>query len=341
MKLAPLDPMRTRATDNGPVDGKRGAYIGFRIRERRRREMLRVAAEVDIGEPGRPVVTMVFLAATILATAVEFGTFGAAPTTSELARAGGAGIGTLATGATWKLLTANLLHANLPHVLMNAFILFLTGRWLEHLVGRWLVAATICWAALLTNVGALFIDVPTVGIGASGVAFGLLGCAIAADPRARTATGVIALQLAVVNVIATFLVPGISIGGHFGGLVAGLLVGWLGFSRRTSEECPAGRSRRVVALLAIAAALPCIVVLALGPARVPGHAREFRSDVLGPLLSRQLAGAKLNTGLKIEEADCRQVGPDDLDYVCALDHDRDALVRFSERDDQWSLRLAE
>ena len=340
MKHTPLDPMRTRATENGPVDGKRGAYIGFMLRERRRRELTRITAEVDIGEPGRPWVTLAFLATTILVTVVEFGTYGAAPSASELSRAGGAGIGALATGATWKLLTANLLHANIAHILMNAFIIFLTGRWLEHLVGRWIVAATICWAALLTNVGALVIDTPTVGIGASGVAFGLLGCAVAVDPRARTATGVIARQLAVVNVIATFLVPGISIGGHLGGLLAGLAIGWLAWTRCTSKEHPAGSARRLVAPVAVAAAVPWMVVLALGPAVLPGDARELRSGMVAHLLSRQLSGAELNTGLEIEDADCEQDGIDELDYTCRLDGDRIAHVRFSARDDQWSLGLA-
>jgi rhomboid protease GluP len=340
MKLRPEDPMRRRATDNGVEDGWRGARIGAEVRDRARREMLRVRAEVDIGEPERPLVTLAFLAAAIVVTFVEFATYGASPTTSELSRAGGAGIGVIATGAWWKLLTANLLHANLAHVAMNAFVLFLMGRWLEHLVGRGLVLATMLWAAMLTNVGALLIDVPSVGIGASGVAFGLIGCAVAVDPRARTAAGVIARQLALLNLITTFLIPGISIGGHLGGFLAGLVIGWLGWRRRPTEAQPAGQRRRAASVIAVVLALPPIVLLAIGPSMLPGEALDARGAIERGLLSRQLSGATLDTGLEIDHADCDWTGGDPLDYACELDG-ADANVRFSERDDQWSLHLGQ
>jgi membrane associated rhomboid family serine protease len=339
MKLRPEDPMRTSATDSGPNDGWRGARIGAEIRDRQRRAMLRVQAAVDVGEPGRPVVTIAFLVLTLAATFAEFAAFGASPTTSELGRAGGAGIGALATGATWKLLTANLLHANLIHVGMNAFIIYLTGRWLEHLVGGRLVAATILWSALATNVGAMFIDVPSVGIGASGVAFGLIGCSIAVDPRAKTAIGVIARQLAIFNIIATFVVPGISIGGHLGGLTAGLLVGWIGWSRKTSEERPAGQVRGRAAVLAIVAALPLVALLAIGPRVLPDEARGARGDLVAPLVERRLNHYEVN-GNRIDQADCEPDAANVVVYRCTVDG-VDVVVRFSRRDDQLSIGVAE
>lgn len=333
--------MRTRATDNGTADGWRGARLGAEARDRRRREATRIAAEVDLGEPGRPVVAFGFLAVALLVTFWEFAAYGTSPTSSELARAGGSGIGSIATGNWWKLLTANLLHGNLPHVALNTFVIVLVGRWLEHLVGHGLVAATIAWSMLLSSVGALVVDVPHVSIGASGVAFGLIGCAVATDPRARTATGVIARQLALVNVIATFLIPGISIGGHLGGLAAGLLVGWIGWSRARSTEHPAGLPRRLVAPAAIVLALPPAALLLAGPQVLPGDAADARASIVAPLLSRQLSGTKLSGGREIDEASCRPAGSGDPALLrCDVDDDV-ALVAFSARDDQWSLRFAE
>lgn len=332
--------MRRRAAEDGvsgEEDGWRGARIGAETRDRQTRAMRAIAADVDIGEPRMPRVVIAFLALTIVATVIEFSSFGASPTTSELSQAGGAGIGAVATGAWWKLLVSNLLHGNIPHLLTNAFVIFLTGRWLEHLAGRTLVLATIGWSAVASGIGSLIIDTPSVGIGASGVAFALVGCAIGIDPKARTATGLIARQLGIVNVVLTFVVPGISIGGHLGGLAAGLAVGFLGWGRTTSEAHPAGRARRPMAVgLAIASLVP-IVVLGVGPSVLPGEAEGFRSSTTAWLLQRQLSGTTLSSGTKIDEAQC-EAGDDVLTYECDTDGDQ-GTVRFSTRDDQWGLRI--
>jgi membrane associated rhomboid family serine protease len=328
-----------RAADdgaNGEEDGWRGARIGAETRDRHQRAMRKIPADVDIGDPGPPRVVIGFLVLAIVATVLEFASFGASPTTSELSQAGGAGIGVVATGAWWKLLVSNLLHGNVAHVAMNVFVIFLTGRWLEHLAGRMLVLATIGWSAVAAGIGSLVVDTPSVAIGASGVAFGLVGCAIGVDPRARTATGLIARQLGIVNVILTFVIPGISIGGHLGGLAAGLAIGFLGWSRTTSEAHPAGRARTPVATsLAIASLVP-IALLAVGPTVLPGEAAGFRGATTSWLLGRQLSGTTLSSGTSIDDAEC-EPGVDELTFECTTDGS-DVRVRFSTRDDQWGLR---
>jgi membrane associated rhomboid family serine protease len=65
-----------------------------------------------------------------------------------------------------------------------------------------------------------------VTAGASGAAFGLVGCAIAGMvlrkmPVLRSNLG----GLLIINLVITFAIPGISIGGHIGGLIAGFLCG--------------------------------------------------------------------------------------------------------------------
>ncbi len=337
MTMRPEDPMQARATDNGVADGWRGARIGAELRDRLRREAGRIPARIDLGEPGHAIAANVFLVLALLATAIEFSTYGTSPSPSELSRAGGAGIGVVATGAWWKLLVSNLLHANLAHVATNAFVIFLTGRWLEHLVGRRIVVATILWSALLAAVGSLVVDTPSVAIGASGVAFGLLGCAVAVDPRAHTAVGVIARQLVAINVVLTFLLPGISIGGHLGGLVAGLAVGTLCWDRTPVDRAhPAGRERRRVAPILVAASLPFIAIAAIGPSVLPGEARTARGNVEAWLLERQLAGAELSSGVTVERASCDPTD-DLLVYACRTDRS-DVVVTFRTRDDQWRLR---
>lgn len=335
MKLRPEDPMRARATDAGVEDGWRGARIGAERRQRLRHEASRLDVEVDIGEPEVPRVVLAFLVLTVLVTLAEFSRFGVSPGVEELARAGGSSIGAVATGAWWKLLVANLLHGNIVHLLMNAFVIYLMGRWLEHLVGGLLIAATIAWSALLASAGSLLLDSASVTIGASGVAFGLVGCAFAIDPRGRTAVGSIARPLLIANVIITFVVPGISIGGHLGGLAAGALVGWIGWDRRIDEQHLAGRPRRAVSGGMLTASLLPIALLAIGPRVLPGEAQALRGRVVAPLLARQLSGAELTGGLSIDEARCTPT-EDPQRYTCTIDG-KQAAVRFADGTDQWSL----
>ena len=338
MRLKPEDPMRTRATDAGVEDGWRGARIGAERRDAERRAATRIPAEIDLGEPEPPWVVIAFLALTVLVSLRGFAMYGMSPTVSELARAGGSSIGAVATGGWWKLLVANLLHANVPHLLMNAFVIYLTGRWLEHLAGRMLVVATILWSMLLASAGSLVLDAASVTIGASGVAFGLVGCAFALDPRARTAVGTIARSLLIVNIVITFIVPGISIGGHLGGLAAGLFVGWIGWRRGADEGSPVGAPRAgvVVALLAVAAV--ATVLLAVGPRWLPNEAADARGRVVAPLLARQLSGSDLSSGRSIDEATCSPTD-DPTVYACDVDGDL-ARAEFDLRDDQWSLAIA-
>lgn len=336
-RVPPRDPMRSSATDNGPTDARDGAWVGARERWRTHQARTRIQAEVDLGEPDRPVVTIAFLVAALALTCWEFSTYGASPTVLELVEAGGASLGALADGGWWKFLTANFLHGGLLHLAMNVFVIYLTGRWLEHLVGRVVVLATVLWSCVLASAGALLVGTADVTIGASGVAFGLVGCAIAADPRARTATGVVARQLGIVNVIGTFLVPGISIGGHLGGLAAGLLVGLVARSRRPSADAAVGRTRNAPALALLILSTVPIVGLALGPDRLPWGFEEPRSTIVAPLLARQMSGATLGNGERLDDASCEPTG-DPLEYRCDIDGSERTAV-FDPDDDQWAVQV--
>ncbi|MCW2923703.1 MAG: rhomboid family intrarane serine protease [Thermoleophilia bacterium] len=328
--------MRARATENGPADGWRGARIGAVNRDRVRRAAARIPAEVDIGEPGTPVVTAVFLVATVAVTLWEFSKYGTSPDAVDLARAGGSSLGAIATGSWWKLLTANLLHGNVMHVVLNAAFLVIVGRLVEHLAGRTVVLATVLWSAVLTSVVSILVSGTTVAIGASGVLFGLMGCAVALDPRGRTAVGVTVRPLLILNAIYTFIAPGVSIGGHLGGFVAGVLVGAVCWRRRRSEETPAGSPRRAVAAALVVAAIPVVAVLALGPRVLPDEARSARGRIVAPLLTHHLDGAQFTGGLTLRDLSCEPTD-DPAAYACRFDRDGapvDGRITIDPTDDQ-------
>lgn len=163
----------------------------------------------------------------------------------------------IATGHEyWRLVTGGFLHAGFIHILFNMYFLYVLGGQLEPAVGRVRFAVLYFVSLLAGSFGALLFSPDTVTVGASGAVFGLMGGAVVAL-RARginpmeSGLGLVIL----LNLGITFIIPGISIGGHIGGLAGGLIAGYLLFE--------VGERRRAAAL----ALAGCVV---LGIAAVAG-----------------------------------------------------------------------
>jgi membrane associated rhomboid family serine protease len=130
----------------------------------------------------------------------------------------------LAHGEWWRLLTAAFLHYGPIHLGMNMLALWWIGRPLEAWLGpvRYLLLYLV--AGIAGSAGALIASPNAVTVGASGAIFGILGAAIVLERQQTYVLGGSAITLLVVNLAFTFAVPGISIGGHLGGLAGGALV---------------------------------------------------------------------------------------------------------------------
>ena len=131
--------------------------------------------------------------------------------------------GGLADGEWWRLLTAAFLHANLLHLGMNMFVLWIVGSPVEQAIGRGRFVALYLVSGLAGSAGVILIDpnVPTVG--ASGAIFGILGAALVLESQRNYVLGGQALGFILINLVLTFAIPNISIGGHLGGLAGGAL----------------------------------------------------------------------------------------------------------------------
>jgi membrane associated rhomboid family serine protease len=128
-------------------------------------------------------------------------------------------------GEWYRLVTGGFLHASLWHIGFNMVLLFFLGRLLEPALGtvRFIV---LYFAALLAgSFGALLLTDPaTFTLGASGAVFGLAGATFVIA-RGR-GMDVIATQvgfLIVLNLVFSLGARDISLGGHIGGLVGGIL----------------------------------------------------------------------------------------------------------------------
>ena len=141
----------------------------------------------------------------------------------------------------YRLITAGFLHFGVLHIAMNMYLLFQLGNMLERSLGR-VRFALLYFACLLGgSLGVLVLEGNSSGLhgGASGAVFGLMGAAAVGLHRRGVnifQTGIGTTLL--INLMLTFAIPGISIGGHVGGVVAGALLGWLMLAppqRRTPE----------------------------------------------------------------------------------------------------------
>jgi len=129
----------------------------------------------------------------------------------------------VAEGEWWRLLTAAFLHYGPLHLGMNMLILWLLGQGVEDHFGHARYALLYVVAGLAGSAGALLWSPNALTVGASGAIWGIMGAAIVLERRRIYVFGGQAMGLLVLNLMITFLIPGISRGGHIGGLAGGVL----------------------------------------------------------------------------------------------------------------------
>jgi membrane associated rhomboid family serine protease len=162
----------------------------------------------------------------------------------------------VAQGEWYRIFTSGFLHKNVLHIGMNMYILFQLGRTFEESIGRPRLAAMYFAAIAGGSAGAILLDPNIPTIGASGGVFGLAAAAVVAMrargvPFGQTQWG----PMLAINLVITFTIPGISKGGHLGGLLFGGLAGFLVLN-------PRRRGSKVSTDVAILCALIAIGVVA-------------------------------------------------------------------------------
>jgi membrane associated rhomboid family serine protease len=130
----------------------------------------------------------------------------------------------VAEGEWYRLLTSGFLHANVIHIGFNMFALYFLGRILEPGIGTPRFVVLYLASLFAGSFGAILLDPNALTVGASGAVFGIFGATfvIARSRGVDALASTIGIVL-LFNLAFTFGSDGISIGGHLGGLAAGLL----------------------------------------------------------------------------------------------------------------------
>jgi membrane associated rhomboid family serine protease len=126
-------------------------------------------------------------------------------------------------GEWWRLITAAFLHYGPIHLGMNMLALWWLGQPVEAALGRARYILLYVAAGFAGSAGALLLSPDAVTVGASGAIFGVLGALFVLEYHATGRVLGQAMTLIVINIVFSLSVSNISIGGHLGGLVAGVL----------------------------------------------------------------------------------------------------------------------
>jgi membrane associated rhomboid family serine protease len=161
----------------------------------------------------------------------------------------------VADGQWWRLITAGFLHFSVLHLLVNMYSLAVLGASLEGRLGAARFGA-LYGASLVGGTAAIqLFDPYSFAAGASTALYGLFGALGVLMVAARQDVRGLLVLLAV-N-IGISLLPGISLIGHLGGLVAGVLAAGLNLALRSRRALQVGAvAGLAVLLLLLAVVLP-------------------------------------------------------------------------------------
>ncbi|MEZ3161844.1 rhomboid family intramembrane serine protease [Microbacterium sp. BWT-B31] len=173
----------------------------------------------------------------------------------------------------WRLVTVLLVHSGFWHVGLNMLALWMIGRSLEPLVGRWRFLVLYLLSGLGGSVAVSLLAPFTWVVGASGAVFGLFGALLVIGrhigANIRGIAIVIGINLALPFVLALFGAIGsgsflgaleairISWQAHVGGLVVGALVGLIYARTRALRQ----RTMQIWLLVGLTVALLALLAI--------------------------------------------------------------------------------
>jgi membrane associated rhomboid family serine protease len=130
----------------------------------------------------------------------------------------------VAHGDWWRLITAAFLHASVIHIGFNMYVLWVIGAPVEQYLGRTRFIGLYFVSGLAGSAGALVLTPLALTVGASGAIFGILGALLIIEWQTTGRLAGNAMTWIVINLALSFAISNISIGGHVGGLIGGILV---------------------------------------------------------------------------------------------------------------------
>lgn len=131
------------------------------------------------------------------------------------------------TDETYRIFTAAFIHGGFMHLAGNMLSIYLFGPFIEKRYKNIVYISLYTLFVFLSGLIVLFLS-DGITVGASGAIFAILGFLYVLSDRLLSLEEKKMLRtLIIINAVLTLIIPGISIYGHFGGLVIGVIVGFI------------------------------------------------------------------------------------------------------------------
>lgn len=193
-----------------------------------------------IFSPKKTIITHVIISLNIIMFLLMY-IFGKGSTDIGTLLAFGANYGPLfRSGEVYRIITAAFLHCGILHLFLNMYALYILGTQLENYIGSKRFAIVYLGSAITGNLLSNVLNT-SVGVGASGAIFGLLGSLLYFGYYYRFQLGDSIknqiLPVILINLFLGLLITNIDIFNHIGGLIGGFLLSMsVGVSEKVSKS---------------------------------------------------------------------------------------------------------
>ncbi len=173
----------------------------------------------------KPFLTALIIAVCVIMFIVEC-FLGGSDNTLVLRVLGANQKGWVLGGQYFRVFTYAFLHAGVIHLLCNMYALYIVGNQIESHFGRLRYLAIFILSAIGGGLLSIVFS-ESISIGASGAIFGLMGALVYFGLRFRLyfKDAIVSdiIPVIVLNLLISFVFPGIDVAGHIGGLIYGYL----------------------------------------------------------------------------------------------------------------------
>ncbi len=144
------------------------------------------------------------------------------------------GYSVVVKGEIYRLVTSTFLHSGGTHIIMNMLSLYIVGKMVEKLFSKVAYLSIYFISAFFGAFLSIYMHLDGVAVGASGAIFGLFGAlaGFVFVHKDRLGGQFKAFMkdfglLLVINLVIGFAVPNIDVSAHVGGLIAGMIGGYI------------------------------------------------------------------------------------------------------------------
>lgn len=199
----------------------------------------------------------------------------------------------VADGDWWRIVTSGFLHAGIVHLGFNMVALWILGSRFEAYIGPLRFGLIYGAAVMWGSAGALLLSPNVRTVGASGGVFGLMAAIFILErQRGISIMGDAGLWLGI-NLVITFALPGISIGGHLGGIIGGgvaaLALSGLGKRHLAARRMHMGSLAAVVAVVVVGAVGALVIAKQRSDVSPFAQNQPTVAHVVPPLISAPIS----------------------------------------------------